>query len=102
MMDEHNHTPLNSEYSSASLQAIWDEINYNFDEVLLELEHFNPDWILSIENYTVSIVPVTGLLKPDDGLHIPLPVYDYCPDQRKNTFKLLGKVSPGLPPPFFN
>ena len=96
-------TPLDSEHIKQLLESssfsIFDEAL--FEAFSLENEHYH---LCNLNSYTynVTIVPVTGLILPNDGMHTPLPVYHYCPDQRKNTFKLLGKVSPGLPPPFFN
>ena len=96
-------TPLDSEYINELLESssFFFSDDALLDELLLEDEHYH---LCNLNSYTynVTIVPVTGLILPNDGTHSPLPVYDYCPDHRKNTFKLLGKVSPGLPPPFFN
>lgn len=96
-------TPLDSEHIKQLLESssfcFGDESL--FEALLLEDEHYH---LCNLNSYTyiVTILPVTGLILPNDGMHTPLPVYHYCPDQRKNTFKLLGKVSPGLPPPSFN
>lgn len=103
MMKVHILTPLdledfNNKLESASAWFMGDSL---FEALLLEDEHYH---LCNLNSYTynVTILPVTGLILPDDGTHTPLPKYPYCPDQRKNTFKLLGKVSPGLPPPSFN
>lgn len=79
-----------------------EEAGYNFTEIQFEGEHFNDGYILYNYDWEAKILPVTGLIFHNEGIFSPLPKYHYCPDQRLYTFRLLGKVSPGLPPPFLN
>ncbi|MCO5267198.1 MAG: hypothetical protein M9948_15150 [Lentimicrobium sp.] len=72
-------------------------------KVQLSHEHFyeelpdlySLDWV-----YKITAVSIKGPLFPALSIILPLPAYPYCPDVRLQTFKLLGKDSPGLPPPF--
>lgn len=60
----------------------------------------NDHYIFSLaNNYTVVILPVTGKFYWGISIKIKLKIYNYCPDARILTHKLLGRPSPGLPPP---
>jgi hypothetical protein len=79
-----------------------EEVGSFFEEIYLEGEHFNRGILIINCNCEVKVLPVTGLLFPEQCIYNALPKYPYCPDQRLYTFRLLGKDSPGLPPPIHN
>jgi hypothetical protein len=74
----------------------------DIQELLLMEEHFSDaltfDVIIASE-YKVTVVPSSGLKRPPDKILCPPKVYEYTPDERLHTHKLLGKDSQGLPPP---
>lgn len=82
--------------------AYSEEARCLYEEIRFEGEHFNNGILLNNCDWELKILPVTRILLPDEGIYSPLPKYHYCPDQRLYTFRLLGKDSPGLPPPFVN
>lgn len=75
----------------------------DIQEFILQFHESNGDidsYIFSLScDYTVVILPVTGNLYWGIRIKTKLRAYNYCPDERTLTFKLLGRPSPGLPPP---
>lgn len=71
-------------------------------EVVFSQEHFHESYLDIYElaaDYKVTVLSVKGLLRFPAVQRKRLPVYNYCPDERILTFKMLGKPSPGLSPP---
>lgn len=71
-------------------------------KVVFSQEHFH-DGCLDIyelaADFKVTVLSAEGFLRFPVVQRKKLPVYNYCPDERILTFKMLGKPSPGLSPP---
>lgn len=95
-IDKYNHDYSEEWFSTAEYTE------QDIRELILENEHFYEDLLYTVSldyQYKISCLPVRGLRHPVDKILFPPKVYNYNPDERLQTLKLLGKDSPGLPPP---
>jgi hypothetical protein len=74
--------------------------NYNAEYIEAHIIYAIEELISERTVYDLSVISLIGLLQSDWMLRKPLKIYAPVFDQRIFTEKLLGKPSPGLPPPF--
>lgn len=74
--------------------------NYNAEYIEAHFIYAIEELISKRTEYDLSVISLIGLRQSDWMLRKPLKIYAYVFDQRILTEKLLGKPSPGLPPPF--
>lgn len=74
--------------------------NYNAEYVEAHIVLAIEELISERTEYDLAVISLIGLRQSDWMLRKPLKIYAPVFDQRIFTEKLLGKPSPGLPPPF--
>lgn len=74
--------------------------NYNAAYIEAKIVYAIEELISERTEYDLSVISLIGLRQSNWMLRKPLKIYAPVFDQRIFTEKLLGKPSPGLPPPF--
>jgi hypothetical protein len=72
------------------------DVDYSDADIVCAIETL----ISEVTEYDLSIISLRGLRQSFWMLHKPLTLYAPLFDERIFTEKLLGKPSPGLPPPY--